>query len=110
VRDYLPGLLATDRTRFPSLSALGSALGEVEVIPVPIPHDCADGFLGAYWRRPASYFDPEVRSAISSLAMTTSASALSRLADDLRTGAWREKHGNVLDVESPDLSYRIVVG
>ena len=32
-------------------------LGPVRVIKVPIPHDCTDGFLCAYWRRPGYFLD-----------------------------------------------------
>ena len=38
------------------------------MIPVPIPHDCVDGLLGAYWRRPEAYLNAEIRSGISSFA------------------------------------------
>jgi hypothetical protein len=36
---------------------------------VPIPHDCTDGFLAAYWRRPDAYLDRTVRSNISAFAL-----------------------------------------
>ena len=42
--------------------------GDVEVTPVPIPHDCVDGFFGAFWRRPAAYLDPAVRAGNSNFA------------------------------------------
>ena len=32
-------------------------MGAGEVVDVPIPHDCLDGFLGAFWRRPEAYLD-----------------------------------------------------
>jgi SAM-dependent methyltransferase len=41
-------------------------LGPVQRIAVPIPHDCTDGILCAYWRRPAAYFEPKVRRSMSS--------------------------------------------
>lgn len=31
---------------------LTNLLGTVQFFPVPIPHDCIDGFYGAYWGRP----------------------------------------------------------
>ena len=40
-------------------------LGPLEARPLPIPHDCLDGFPGAYWRRPQAYLDPAVRGALS---------------------------------------------
>ena len=35
-------------------------LGSVELISIPIPADCRDGFLGAYWKRPRANLDPLV--------------------------------------------------
>ena len=65
--------------------------------------------MGAYWRRPSAYLDPSVRSAISSLASGASSVALSRLADDLSTGAWERKHGQMIKHKEIDLGYRLVV-
>ena len=68
VDDYFPDLLAIDRAIFPTLAEISRVLGSLDVIPLPIPHDCCDGFLGAYWRRPRAYLDPQVRGAISTFA------------------------------------------
>jgi hypothetical protein len=35
--------------------------------------------------------------------------ALARLAQDLDSGAWQRKHGRVLDQETLDLGYRLVI-
>ena len=107
--DYFPHLVDSDRLRFPSLTVLQATLGEIEVIPVRIPHDCTDGFMGAYWRRPSAYLDPGVRSAISSLATGSSSASVARLADDLGAGTWWQKHGQVLKHEDLDLGYRLVI-
>jgi SAM-dependent methyltransferase len=107
--DYFPSLIEADRRRFPSLASLQEILGEIEIFPIRIPHDCTDGFMGAYWRRPSAYLDPVVRSAISSLATGESADSLANLADDLNTGAWERMHGEVLKLEEIDLGYRLVV-
>jgi SAM-dependent methyltransferase len=109
VRDYCSHLLEVDRRRFPSLSALREVLGDFEIASMPIPYDCSDGFMGAYWRRPAAYLDPDVRAAISGFASDTSLIALARLAQDLDSGAWQRKHGRVLDQETLDLGYRLVI-
>ena len=107
--DYFPHMLATDRQRFPTLTALRAVLGEIEAVPVPIPHDCSDGFMGAYWRRPSAYLDPKVRAAISSLAAEASTVSLTQLADDLGNGVWKRKYGPMLDQDEIDLGYRLVV-
>jgi SAM-dependent methyltransferase len=109
-RDYAPELLETDRRRFPRIAALTAALIDPQVVPVPIPHDCVDGFMGAYWRRPAAYLSPEVRAAISSLTDGSAQPALDRLAADLASGAWDRKHGHLRQVDALDLGYCVVAG
>ena len=67
--------------------------------------------MGAFWRRPAAYLDPEVRGAISSLADRSSSDAnLARLSEDLASGAWAKTHGDLLGVDELDLGYRLVIG
>ena len=79
-------------------------------MPVPIPHDCVDGFLGAWWRRPAAYLEPEVRAAISSFGKVRRVGeGVARLRADLASGAWWERWGNLMAHDSLDLAYRLVV-
>jgi SAM-dependent methyltransferase len=109
--DYFPDVFDLDRPRFPDVSALGAALGAIEVQTVPVPHDCSDGFLGAYWRRPASYLDPAARAAISTFTKLRNVEAgVEALARDLASGAWRDRYGEVLGASSLDLGYRLVIG
>ena len=107
--DYFAHLLVDDGRRFPSMEEIAEVLGQIDVATVPIPHDCTDGFMGAYWRRPHAYLDPGVRGAISSLATGVADDSLARLEEDLSTGAWIQKHGHVLQREEIDLGYRLVV-
>ena len=109
LREYFPHLVDSDRLRFPGLTALREILGDIEVLPVRVPHDCTDGFMGAYWRRPSAYLDPRVRGAISSLSTGESSVSLAHLADDLSTGTWERKHGQVLKCEDLDVGYRLVI-
>lgn len=53
--DYLPELAEHDEAVMPRMSDYGRWLGAVAIAPVPVPHDYSDGFLYAYWRRPAAY-------------------------------------------------------
>ncbi|HEU4427909.1 MAG TPA: methyltransferase domain-containing protein [Myxococcota bacterium] len=110
--EYFPGVLEIDRGIMPSLDELERALGPLQVTPVPIPHDCSDGFLGAHWRRPAAYLRDDVRAAISSLARLAPGAlhdGVARLRADLDSGAWQERHGELLGRDALDLGYRIVV-
>ena len=80
------------------------------MIEVPIPHDCSDGFLGAYWRRPEAYLNASVRGAISVFAKLSDVeSGLDRLRRDLESGEWRRRHGELLARSTIDLGYRLVV-
>lgn len=84
--DYLPELISIDAAQMPPMSAYAAALGPVQITPVPIPRDCADGFLAAYWRRPTAYLDPRIRAAISCFRAIEDVEAkLARLARDLET-------------------------
>ena len=110
--EYFPEFLDLDLPRFPSMTALGRSLGAIRAIPVPIPHDCEDGFLGAFWRRPEAYLDPAVRGGISSFAQIPPEHVergVARLAGDLASGRWEARHGALRGRESLDLGYRLVV-
>jgi hypothetical protein len=74
--------------------------------PVPIPHDCTDGFLGAYWRRPESYLSAEIRRA--SFARIDAKVGLASLRADLSSGRWAERNRHLLALDTLDLGYRIV--
>lgn len=110
VDDYVPELLAHDRKVFPPMSAFARAFGRVAVTPLPVPADCSDGFLGAYWRRPTAYLDPAVRSAMSSFARVPDvAQRMAQLDRDVRSGAWQRRHRELLARDELDLGYRLVV-
>ncbi|MEJ8571308.1 class I SAM-dependent methyltransferase [Microbaculum marinum] len=107
--DYFPGLVALDEEKMPPLERYGQWLGPVEISPVRIPHDCTDGFLAAYWRRPAAYLDDRVRAAMSSFwALGDVSDGLQRLAADLDSGAWADRHARLLGLDSCDCGYRLV--
>jgi SAM-dependent methyltransferase len=108
--DYLPALATLDAGQMPALDDYARWLGPVEIRPVPVPHDCSDGFLYAYWRRPQAYLDPHVRSGSSSFwALDGLEAGLARLARDLDSGDWPRRHAELLSAESWDVGYRLVV-
>jgi len=111
VDDYFPEIVEMDRPIFPSIEELRRASGPIDVLPLPIPHDCVDGFLGAYWRRPHAYLDPGVRGAISTFSkISTLESGLARLRHDLEDGTWTRRYGDLLGRSEIDLGYRLVIG
>src|SRR4051812_11420287 len=113
VRDYLPELAAIDRARFPTIEETIDALGgNASVERVPIPHDCRDGFLGAFWRRPERYLEPAVRPGISTFGELDPAvleRGLERLRNDIDSGAWRRRYGGLLALEELDIGYRLLI-
>jgi SAM-dependent methyltransferase len=110
VRDYLPESVAFDRARMPAIADISAWMGGATVTPVAVPHDCEDGFFCAYWRRPEAYLDPVVRAGISNLAQlgVPVDRAVSALRADLESGAWHERHADLLTLDELDLGYRLV--
>jgi SAM-dependent methyltransferase len=114
VRDYLPQIAEHER-HLACLAIVQDGLArgghEVTTREVPVPADCADGFLGAYWRRPEAYLDPAIRASMSGLALLDAgvvAAGCRRLAADLASGQWHQRHGYLLDRPELDLGYRLV--
>ena len=53
LNDYAPGVLAAEARRYPPLDRIAAVLGgQTEILPVPIPLLCNDGFNEAYYGRP----------------------------------------------------------
>ena len=110
--EYFPGIRRIDRHIFPTFDDFEKALGPLRVSALPIPHDCSDGFLGAYWRRPRAYLEANVRFAISAFAKLTDSETregLERLRADLDSGEWQRRNGELLGRDAVDLGYRLVV-
>lgn len=107
--DYLPELASLDEAQMPAMADYEHWLGAVEVTPVLVPHDCSDGFLYAYWRRPAAYLDPHLRSGSSSFWSIDSKPGLMRLEEDLQSGDWERRYGELLNLEAYDAGYRLIV-
>lgn len=107
---YLPGLATLDEAQMPPLRVYSDALGPLSVTPLPVPHDCTDGFLYAYWRRPEAYLDPTVRSGSSSFrALAGLEAGLHHLRADLLTGEWDHLYGDLRGQDDYDAGYRLVI-
>jgi len=111
VRDYVPEMSEWER----SVATLDTACALMEptrIAPVPVPHDCSDGFGAAYWRRPEAYLDPDVRASISGLALMTDGiaeRAMKRLRADLESGEWHARNAELLHLDELDVGYRLVI-
>ncbi len=107
---YIPGLRQLDAGQMPPMDFYARWLGAVAITPLLIPHDCLDGFLYSYWRRPECYLDPHLRDAISSFhALGGCEQELALLARDLASGDWDAQFGALRSCVELDVGYRLVV-
>jgi len=110
--EYLPELRELDVFRFDPPARLAERLGGATVTPVPIPADCRDGFIEAFWARPEAYLDPVVRQGMSGMRAMDQAvvsRAMARLEADLRSGAWDRRHGHLRRRAEMEMGYRLVL-
>lgn len=110
VQKYFPEILEIDRQIFPTMNVIRDILGPLAVCDLPVPANCIDGFLGAYWQRPHAYLNRAVRSGMSTFSkIRTLEKGLRLLRTDLENGAWEKQFGDLLDKDFLDTGYRILV-
>jgi hypothetical protein len=108
--DYIPEIVKIDEDLFPTLEELDQMLGGISVETIEIPCDCTDGFMCAYWRRPEMYLDPDARRVISTFSRIHGIQKrLDNLHEDIKSGIWRKKYRHLVEKESLDLGYRLVI-
>jgi SAM-dependent methyltransferase len=111
--DYFPEALELPSEQDPpGEEVIRKVLRVRDVRPIPVPHDCVDGFGVAFWARPEAYLDPDVQAGMSWLALLTPEArqrGSERLAADLASGAWDRRHGHLRRLRSYDGGYRLAV-
>jgi SAM-dependent methyltransferase len=111
VRDYFPAIVGLHADRISS-AGLAAKLPAASARPVPVPRDCTDLFFAALWGRPEMLLDPVVVSPLWVLQMLPEEArrqGLARLAADLESGAWDERHGDLREMRELDVGLRLVV-
>jgi SAM-dependent methyltransferase len=111
-RDYVPELEEWTVSQLPSIGDIETELGSLERRPLPVPRDCRDGFLRAYWGRPEAYLDPHVRKNISQFNLVDLVAVergIDRLARDLSSGRWDRRNGHLRALDSLDLGYVLLI-
>jgi SAM-dependent methyltransferase len=112
VRDYFPGMLGLKRRTSITSQGLVERLPAARSVPIPVPSDCTDHFFAALWARPEMLFDDEVVRPMwvwQSISEEERRSGRERLAADLESGAWRERHADLLERDELDVGLRLVV-
>jgi SAM-dependent methyltransferase len=112
--EYAPEVIEVEARRYPAMTSIEKALGgSVEIIPVPIPLQCVDGFGEAYYGRPERLLDPGARRANSAWSFVDRAvdtRFVEDLSRDLRGGTWDRKHGYLRHQPFFEGSLRLLVG
>jgi SAM-dependent methyltransferase len=111
IRDYVPETLAAHAARFPSIKQLLAALPGATTSQLPVPRDCTDGFMVAFWGRPEAYLDPHIRSGTSpwhELPPAVVTRALGELRDDLERGEWDRRYGHLRQRSTLDVGLRLI--
>ncbi len=114
---YVPELMAAGRRRDPPIATLVDALSTPErratAQVVPIPIDCTDGFIEAYYGRPERFLDESVIRAQSTwqfVAPEVRERFAKTLAADLASGRWDERFGHLRGQPFYEGSLRLIVG
>jgi SAM-dependent methyltransferase len=113
VDDYFPEIVALDgHDRTYTSEGMGRVLDVRAVVPLPVPADCIDGFMAAYWNRPEAYLEPDVQAGISGiarLAPDVRERGMARLRADLASGEWDARYGHLRAMTEIDVGYRVIV-
>jgi Methyltransferase domain len=99
LQHYCPEVIAVEAGRYPPTRKIAAALGgRSEILSVPIPLDCTDGFNEAYYGRPELLLDPAARRACSAWSFVDN-TVVQRfendLSGDLISGRWDERFGSL---------------
>ncbi|NLR97672.1 class I SAM-dependent methyltransferase [Rhizobium sp. P38BS-XIX] len=110
---YAPEMIAVEARRYPPMASIVEGLGgHAEVMPVPIPLNCIDGFGEAYYGRPERMLDPGARLANSAWSFVDPSIGERFVADlgrDLADGSWDRRYGDLRSQPFFEGSLRLVI-
>jgi hypothetical protein len=114
LQDYCPEVIEVEAGRYPPVERIAGELGRrSEILPVPIPLDCSDGFNEAYYGRPEMLLDPLARLACSAWSFVSD-QAVERfeqaLGHDLGSGRWDERYGPLRTQALFEGSLKLILG
>ena len=111
---YAPEVIAVEARRYPPIETVREALGgAVEIIPVPIPLNCIDGFNEAYYGRPERLLESGARlanSAWSFVDQTASNRFVAELANHISNGTWDSRYSKYRTQPFFKGSLRLIIG
>jgi ubiquinone/menaquinone biosynthesis C-methylase UbiE len=83
----------------------------IEKVSFPLPYDLVDKFTATGWRTPEIYLDPSIRNSMSPFALTDAEAVeygVKRLQNDLKSGEWDNKYGQIRYQCYLDAGYRFL--
>ena len=96
---YAPELMAAEEPRYPAVQSIVDCLGgPTSILTVPIPIDCTDGFMEAFYARPERLLDPAVRRSQSSwtfISEKQQTDSIDMLREEIESGAWDGQFGSL---------------
>jgi SAM-dependent methyltransferase len=111
--NYFPELIEIEKARYPTIDFITKSLGGTcEVISVPIPLDCVDGFQEAFYGRPEAFLEKEIRlsqSAWGFLPEGVEAKLVQSLRADLESGEWDKKYGHFRSQPTFTCALRLII-
>ncbi len=112
--EYLHEVAALDRRIFPPIDVIRGWLGsQAEVFVVPVPSDTCDWTLMSFWAHPERVLNADARAATSGFARMTPQvvqRVVQAVTDDLRSGTWDDRHGDLRRSRELDVGLRLLVG
>lgn len=113
LNDYAPEMIAVEAHRYPGMSAICEGLGgNVDILAVPIPLNCVDGFSEAYYGRPERILEPGARLANSAWSFVDDSIGdrfVANLTRDLADGTWDARYGVLRTQPFFEGSLRLIV-
>jgi hypothetical protein len=110
---YAPEAISVEAGRMPPLARIQEGLeGSGEIVDIPIPFDCRDGFNEAYYGRPECLLEPAARLACSSWSFIDAAATArfeAALGADLASGAWDSEWGPLRTAPEFHGSLRLII-
>ena len=111
---YAPEVTAVEASRYPPVGEIIAALGgAADLLEVPTPLDCTDGFNEAYYGRPERLLDEGARLACSGWSFVAPAATqrfVEKLSGDLADGTWERLYGHFRALPQFDGPLRLIVG
>src|SRR4030043_302816 len=115
-KDYFFEIYQRDFMTFPPLEKVIEAIAfegswSKEILSFPLPKDLSDRNMYSAWSEPEKYFDARFRQNTSGFALASPVvvqSGLSRLQNDLQSGAWDKKYGYLRNQKEFDAGFTFI--